>query len=105
MSEDNLVSFLTMMAFRIAYFKVHYPLAYYSCYFYRRADSFDAELMTRGIEPVRQKINRIRADPNASKKDEDILTTLEAVYEFYLRGLSFKRMSFESSFKSRPLKI
>lgn len=81
-----------MMAFRIAWFKVHRPLAYYSAYFYRRADSFDAELMTRGIEPVRQKIREIRGDPSASKKNEDTLTTMEAVYEFYLRGFDFGRI-------------
>ena len=90
-----------MMAFRIAYFKVHFPLAYYSCYFYRRSDSFDAELMTRGTEPVRQAINRIKADPNASKKDEDTLTTLEAVYEFYLRGFDFGRMDLYRSDATR----
>ena len=86
-----------MMAFRIAYFKVHFPLAYYSCYFYRRSDSFDAELMTRGIEPVRKKINEIRRDPAASKKNEDTLTTLEAVYEFYLRGFDFERIDLYKS--------
>ncbi|MFB0921321.1 MAG: PolC-type DNA polymerase III, partial [Oscillospiraceae bacterium] len=86
-----------MMAFRIAYFKVHYPLAYYSCYFYRRSDSFDAVLMTKGIEPVRKKIKEIRNDPAASKKNEDMLTTLEAVYEFYLRGFDFSRIDLYKS--------
>lgn len=86
-----------MMAFRIAYFKVHYPLAYYSCYFYRRSDSFDAQLMTKGIESVRKKIKEIRNDPAASKKNEDTLTTLEAVYEFYLRGFDFGRINLYKS--------
>ncbi|MEA4894187.1 MAG: PolC-type DNA polymerase III, partial [Oscillospiraceae bacterium] len=99
--KAHAVAYVTM-AFRIAFFKVHYPLAYYSCYFYRRADSFDAALMTKGIEPVRQAINRIKKDPNASKKDEDTLTTLEAVYEFYLRGFSFGRMDL---YKSQAIKF
>ena len=86
-----------MMAFRIAYFKVHYPLAYYSCYFYRRGDSFDAALMTKGIEPVRRRIKEIKADENASAKDQDTLTTLEAVYEFYLRGFDFGKMDLYKS--------
>ena len=90
-----------MMAFRIAYFKVHYPTAYYSCYFYRRSDSFDAELMTKGIEPVRKKIKEIRNDPAASKKNEDTLTTLEAVYEFYLRGFDFGRIDLYKSEATR----
>ena len=80
-----------MMAFRIAYFKVHYPQAFYSAYFYRRSqkDGFDAELMTRGIDTVRKKIAEIENKPDATAKEEDLLTTLYSVYEFYLRGLSF----------------
>jgi len=80
-----------MMAFRIAYFKVHYPQAFYSAYFYRRSqkDSFDAACMTQGIDTVRKKIKEIRNNPNPTAKEEDLETTLEAVYEFYLRGLSF----------------
>ncbi len=90
-----------MMAFRIAFFKVHYPMAYYSCYFYRRSDSFDAVLMTKGIEPVRKKIKEIKNDPAASKKNEDTLTTLEAVYEFYLRGFDFERINLYKSEATR----
>lgn len=90
-----------MMAFRIAYFKVHYPLAYYSCYFYRRSDSFDAALMTRGIEPVRQKIRAIKADPKPSAKDSDTLITLEAVYEFYMRGFDFAAMDIYKSLATK----
>ena len=80
-----------MMAFRIAYFKVHYPQAFYSAYFYRRSqkDGFDAEIMTRGIETVRKKIAEIEGNPAATAKEQDLLTTLYSVYEFYLRGLSF----------------
>ena len=80
-----------MMAFRIAYFKVHYPQAFYSAYFYRRSqkDSFDAESMTQGIDAVKRKIKEIQNNPHPTAKEEDLETTLEAVYEFYLRGLSF----------------
>ena len=80
-----------MMAFRIAYFKVHYPQAFYAAYFYRRSqkDSFDAAVMTQGIDAVRKKIKEIQSNPNPTAKEEDLETTLEAVYEFYLRGLSF----------------
>ncbi len=80
-----------MMAFRIAWFKVNYPLAFYSAYFYRRSQKggFDAVLMTRGIEAVKANIAAIDANEDATAKDEDLLTTLEVVYEFYLRGLEF----------------
>ncbi len=80
-----------MMAFRIAWFKVHKPLAFYSAYFYRRSqkDSFDAEYMTRGIDAVASKIREIKSLPEAKAKEEDLLTTLEACYEFYKRGFEF----------------
>ncbi|MBE6913584.1 MAG: PolC-type DNA polymerase III, partial [Ruminococcaceae bacterium] len=80
-----------MMAFRIAYFKVHHPQAFYAAYFYRRSqkDSFDAEIMTQGIDTVKKKIREIQNNPNPTAKEEDLETTLEAVYEFYMRGLSF----------------
>lgn len=80
-----------MMAFRIAYFKVHYPQAFYAAYFYRRSqkDGFDAKMMTRGVEEVRKTIRELENKQNATAKEEDLLTSLYAVYEFYLRGLSF----------------
>ena len=80
-----------MMAFRIAWFKVNYPLAFYAAYFYRRSQKggFDAVMMTNGIESVKANIKAIDDNENATAKDEDLLTTLEVVYEFYLRGLDF----------------
>jgi len=92
-----------IMAFRIAWFKVHYPLAYYSAYFYRRIDSFDAMLMTRGIEAVRAKIKEIQNKPDRTAKEEDTLTTLESVYEFYLRGFDFDRIDLYESDATRFL--
>lgn len=87
-----------MMAFRIAWFKVHYPLAFYAAYFYRRSqkNSFDAELMTQGIDKVKAKITELR-NKQTSATEDDILTTLECVYEFYLRGFSFAPMSVSES--------
>ncbi len=80
-----------MMAFRIAWFKVYYPLAFYAAYFYRRSQKggFDAALMTGGLESVTANIKAIDANEAATDKDEDLLTTLEVAYEFYLRGLDF----------------
>ena len=46
-------------------------------------------MMTQGIDNVRKHIERIKNDPESTDKDEDLLTTLEACYEFYLRGLEF----------------
>jgi len=80
-----------MMAFRIAWFKVYHPLAFYAAYFYRRSQKggFDAVLMTKGMESVLANIEAIDGNEDATAKDEDLLTTMEVVYEFYLRGLEF----------------
>jgi DNA polymerase-3 subunit alpha (Gram-positive type) len=80
-----------MMAFRIAWFKVYHPLAFYAAYFYRRSQKggFDANLMTHGMDSVMANIEAIDNNENATDKDQDLLTTLEVVYEFYLRGLEF----------------
>ena len=93
-----------MMAFRIAWFKVNRPLAFYSAYFYRRSqkDSFDADCMTRGIDVVRVKIREIKNNPDAKTKDEDLLTTLEACYEFYMRGFDFLSVDI---YESDPVKF
>jgi len=83
-----------MMAFRIAWFKVHEPLAFYSAYFYRRSqkDNFDAAMMTQGHQRVIDEIKRIENNPDATAKDEGLLATLEVCHEFYLRGFTFAPM-------------
>ena len=93
-----------IMAFRIAWFKVHRPIEFYSTYFYRKSqkDSFDAQLMTRGIDVARKKIREIRNNPDAKQKEEDLLTTLEACYEFYLRGFDFAGIDI---YESDPVKF
>ena len=80
-----------MMAFRIAWFKVYHPLAFYAAYFYRRSQKggFDAGLMTRGLDSVVANIKAIDGNEDATDKDEDMLTTLEVAYEFYIRGFEF----------------
>ncbi len=80
-----------MMAFRIAWFKVHYPIPFYAAYFYRRSQKggFDASLMTQGLDTVKASIEAIENNEEATDKDEDLLTTLEVAYEFYLRGFHF----------------
>ncbi|MBE6947091.1 MAG: PolC-type DNA polymerase III [Ruminococcaceae bacterium] len=80
-----------MMAFRIAWFKVYHPLAFYAAYFYRRSQKggFDAMMMTQGMDAVKAHIEAIDNNEDATDKDEDLLTTLEVAYEFYLRGFEF----------------
>jgi len=79
-----------MMAFRIAWFKVHIPLAYYAAYFSIRAKAFDAEYMIKGKEVVKQKMKEIEMQGNqASNKDKEMYEDLELVLEMYERGFKF----------------
>lgn len=79
-----------MMAFRIAWFKVHIPLAYYAAYFSIRAKAFDAEYMIFGKEKVREKMKEISLQGNdAAPKDKDMYDDLEIVLEMYERGFKF----------------
>ena len=78
------------MAFRIAWFKVHIPMAYYTAYFSIRADAFDSEYMIHGKEKVINKMREIDAEGNAATaKDKDMYSTLEIVLEMYERGIKF----------------
>jgi len=79
-----------MMAFRIAYFKVHYPLAFYATYFTVRADEFDAHLTRGGIEAVKKNMQEIEHKGNgATAKEKNLLTVLEVILEAMLRGVDF----------------
>ncbi|MBQ2158394.1 MAG: PolC-type DNA polymerase III, partial [Oscillospiraceae bacterium] len=51
---------------------------------------FDAEIMTQGDDIVLAKIKEIRENENSTAKDDDLLTTLEACHEFYMRGFTFE---------------
>ncbi len=87
-----------MMAFRIAWFKVHRPLAFYAAYFSIRAKAFDQAYMCRGMDVCQQKMRQIIAkDKEATAVEQDMLTTLEVCYEFYLRGFTFRRMDIYQS--------
>jgi len=94
-----------MMAFRIAWFKVYHPLAFYAAYFYRRSQKggFDANLMTGGLESVVANIKAIDGNEDATDKDEDLLTTLEVAYEFNLRGFEFAPISLYESHATKFL--
>ena len=46
-------------------------------------------MMTQGLDEVKRHIERIKSSPDATDKDEDLMTTLEACYEFYRRGFEF----------------
>ena len=77
-------------AFRIAWFKVHKPLAYYASYFSIRADEFDSEYMIFGKEKVKNKMKEIDLLGNtATVKEKNMYAILELVLEMYERGFEF----------------
>ncbi|QQE76167.1 PolC-type DNA polymerase III [Brevibacillus composti] len=79
-----------MMAVRIAYFKVHYPLEFYATYFTVRADDFDIPLMVKGSSAIRQKIEEIEGKGHdAQPKEKALLTVLEMALEMVERGFKF----------------
>ena len=86
-----------MMAFRIAWFKVHRPLAFYATYFSVRAKAFDAEFCCAGKEAVKRKIREIENNKDATAVEQQMLTTLEVCYEFYLRGFHFDTINIYES--------
>ena len=86
-----------MMAFRIAWFKVHEPLAFYATFFSIRAKAFDAEYCCAGMDAVKQKIREIENDKDATDVEQNLLVTLEVCYEFYLRGFHFDTISIYDS--------
>ena len=90
-------------AFRIAWFKVHIPKAYYSAFFsIRAADNFDASCMVLGKEKVKNKMKEIDMKGNtATKKEQDMYAVLELCLEMYERGLKFLPIDlYKSHFKN-----
>lgn len=81
-----------MMAFRIAYCKVYYPLAYYAAYFSIRADNFDYEMMAQGLSVLQKNMDMIDSRINsktATPKEEGLKDDMMLVREMYCRGIEF----------------
>ena len=75
-----------MMAMRIAYFKVHKPLAFYAAFLSRKADDFDMEFMSRGIL-AKQKLEELSKEPKLDPKKKNEQAICEIVVEMEARGL------------------
>lgn len=87
--KAHAVAYVTM-AFRIAYYKVHYPLAFYAAYFTVRADEFDARLIVAGRDLVSKTIREYETRRNnLTQKEKALLTILEVAREMYCRGFGF----------------
>ncbi len=82
-----------LMAVRIAFFKVFYPIEYYATYFTVRADDFDIPTMIKGSTAIRSKIEEIERKGNdAPPKEKNLLTVLELALEMCERGFHFKNI-------------
>jgi DNA polymerase-3 subunit alpha (Gram-positive type) len=79
-----------MMAFRIAFFKVYHPLAYYAAYFSIRASAFNYELMCLGREKLEIHMADFKKRSNIlTKKEQDTFKDMRIVQEMYVRGFQF----------------
>jgi DNA polymerase-3 subunit alpha (Gram-positive type) len=87
-----------LMAVRIAYFKVHFPILYYAAYFTVRASDFDLHAMTKGSASIRAKIDEINAKGlDAAPKEKSLLTVLEIALEMCERGYHIKKVDLYES--------
>ena len=89
-----------MMGFRVAWFKVHYPEAYYAAYFTVRADDFDTSIMAAGEEKAREaleEINKRKRDGTAAPKEDNLIPILELCIEMYCRGFTFTKVDLYKS--------
>ena len=86
-----------MMAYRIAFCKVHYPLAFYAAYFSIRADAFDADIIAQGKEYVHERIQEIEAKDKPEDKEKELLIVLQLAWEMYLRGYTMEYVDLYNS--------
>ncbi|MCL0318237.1 PolC-type DNA polymerase III [Apilactobacillus xinyiensis] len=93
-----------LMALRVAYFKVYFPLVYYCAYFSVRADDFDIVSMCHGKDAVKSAMKEITDKGNdASAKEKNLLTVLELANEMLERGFGFKMIDLNKSDASKWL--
>ena len=97
-----------LSALRIAWFKVHHPHYYYSVFFTTRCDAYDIEIMSGGLETVRNKMNDIKYRLNnnelkktVTQKEIALYSTLEVVLEMYLRGYSMSTIDMNLSLATK----
>ncbi len=92
-----------LMAVRIAWFKVHKPIIFYSSFFSIRATQFEHDTMVSGINGIRNRIKEIeKKTPNQqTEKEANLLITLQVAYEMHLRGFKFLPVDIHKSSATR----
>ncbi len=87
-----------MMGFRVAWFKVYYPIYYYACYFTIRCSDFDVESMIKGYDAVKAKLAEIASKGyDATNKEKNVADVLNVALEMLARGFTFKNINIKES--------
>lgn len=92
-----------LMSWRIAYYKLYHPLAFYSAYFTTSVDSFDMEvLMKNDPQLLRKTYDKLQKDANnprikLSALDKAKIVVYEVAYEFFMRGFRFENVCVNKS--------
>ncbi len=90
-----------MMAFRIAWFKLNHPLAFYASFFSIRAKAFDVGIMVGGLAKQLAEYERIKAIAKQSPMEENLFASLEVSMEMYKRGYEFIMVDIKESDATR----
>ena len=87
-----------MMAWRIAWFKINYPLAYYAAYFSIRSPGFDYELMCQGKDALLRHMKEFEAKDSSEvqPKEQEQYKAMKVVREMYARGYEFRKIDLNS---------
>lgn len=96
--KAHAVAYVTM-ALRVAYFKVYYPLAYYTCFLKRNADAFDGSRMVAPLPTIRERLREVNEleKGQRTQKDEDEQALLEVLVEMLSRGIDLLPVSLYDS--------
>ena len=86
------------MALRIAYFKIYHPTAYYACFLWRNAESFDASTMICSVDTLRSMMKQIDSMEKTEKeRKQDKYSLMESLVEMNLRGISLLNVDLYAS--------
>lgn len=89
-----------LMSYRIAYFKVHYPEAFYATFFTTKITDYPGQIIYNGLDSIRTRMKEIRElGYSATAKDNSTNTVLEVAEEMYCRGIKADKITFEKSDK------
>ena len=85
-------------AIRLGWFKIYHPLAYYATYFTVRGQGIESDVVIKGKDAVRKKIEElIEKGGEKTAKENDVLESLLVANEMLCRGFCFLPVDLYSS--------